>query len=282
MPTHATNAKPEWSRRRALAGPGSRIRCACLCLGVLVAGTSLRAQAAADAPPAPTLEIGLGATSTPGWLGDNHQVVHGTAWVNAEYTTQYYGRLQASTGSLTMDPSVNWDPWVKGVASFGYILGYHGNSSIGEGPSPRISGSTAGLDGGIQIVAPIFGAPLFAQIRKAFSGEQGWIGVLGSYLPVHPAQNVTLAFVPTARWLDKRQSQLCFSAPAPEGGQAPYSATSGFQDVALEVAVDWQFAGRFHWVSSASQRWLTGSARRTPLTLADTQRGYSSGVSIHF
>lgn len=271
MAIQTSNWKPGWNGRRAL-----------VCLGWAVAGTSLWAQTPTDAPPAPQLEIGVGATSTPGWLGDNHQVVHGTAWVNAEYTTQYYGRLQASTGSLTMDPSVNWDPWVKGIASFGFILGYHGDTSIGEGPSPQVSGSTGGLDGGIQIVVSILGAPLFGQIRKAFSGDQGWIGVVGSYLPVHPTKNLTVAFVPTARWLDKRQSQLCFDPPASQGGPAPYSAQSGFQDVALEGVVDWQFTERFHWVTCVSHRWLAGAARRTPLTLSGNQQGYSSGVSIHF
>jgi len=269
MPRHAFNRG-----RRAAAAAG---------LGwALLAAPSLRAEAAADAPPAPQLEIGLGATRTPSWLGSSHEVVHGTAWLNAEYTTRDYGRLQASTGSLTMDPSLNWDPWVKGVASFGFILGYHGNTSIGEGPSPRVSGSTHALDGGVQVVLSILGAPLFGQIRKAFSGDQGWIGVVGSYLPIHPTQDLTVAFVPTARWLDKHQSQRCFSVPEGQSDLAPYSARSGFQDVALEVAVDWRFARQFHWVSSASRRWLTGSAAKTPLTLADTQNGCSTGVSIHF
>jgi outer membrane scaffolding protein for murein synthesis (MipA/OmpV family) len=211
-------------------------------------------------------------------------VVHATAWANAEYTSKAFGRCQLNGGSLTLDPTLNWDPWVKGIASFGFLVGYHNSPTLGEGRNPRISGTVSGLDGGVQAVVSVLGAPLFAQARKAFAADQGWILVLGSYLPIHPARTVTVAFLPTARWLDRKQGQVSFSAPpalAFPGGSAAYAGTAGFQDVALEVVVDWQLDERFHWVSSVSQRWLTGAAARTPLVATTTQRGFCSGLSIH-
>ncbi|MDR3673658.1 MAG: MipA/OmpV family protein [Holophaga sp.] len=278
MPKNPSSSKPGRTGRSTRAV----LQRALVGLGCGLAALPAAAQAAPAELPPPQLEVGIGLTSTPGWLGDNRQVVHGTAWVNAEYTTQYYGRFQVNGGSLTTDPSVNWDPWVKGIASFGFMMGYHGNSAMGEGHSPQIPGTAQGLDVGVQAVVSIFGAPLFIQARKALPAEQGWITVVGSYLPIHPTKELTVAFLPTARWYDKQQSQLCFNGPAPQDGSAPYGAESGFQDVSLEVVVDWQFTQHFHWVSTASERWLTGSAAKTPWTRSIDQTGYFSGVSYHF
>lgn len=253
--------------------------------GALACGPFSQAQTVPDPPPKPTFELGVGLTRTPGWMGDARSVVHATGWANAEYLSKALGRFQVNGGSLTMDPTLNWDPWVEGIASFGFLVGYHDNAALGEGRNPRVSGSVSGLDGGVQAVVPVLGAPLFAQARKAFGRDQGWLLVLGSYLPIHPVKTVTVAFLPTARWLDRKQGQLSFSAPAAQdfqGGSAAYVGTAGFQDVSLEVIVDWQLDQRWHWVSSVSQRWLMGSAAQTPLVAATTQRGLSSGLSIHF
>jgi outer membrane scaffolding protein for murein synthesis (MipA/OmpV family) len=255
---------------------------AALGLGLaLAASAPAWADSATDEAPPPQLEIGVGLTNTPGWLGDNRAVTHGTAWANAEYTTRDYGRLQLNGGSLTMDPSVNWDPWVKDISSFGFMIGYHNNPLMGEDRSSRLPGSVAGFDVGVQAVVSVAGVPLFAQVRKSVAADQGWIMVAGSYLPIHPVKTLTVAFLPTARWLNSTQSQVCFGAPALPGS-APYSARAGFQDVSLEVVVDWQFYQQLHWVSSVSQRWLTGSAAQTPLTASTDQTGFTSGVSIHF
>jgi len=250
----------------------------------LACGTLTWAQSPPDSVPGPQLEVGVGLSKSPGWLGDDHSVVHATGWVNAEYTSMAFGRLQLNGGSLTMDPSINWDPWVKGVASFGVMVGYHDNPSIGEGRNPGVPGSVAGLDGGVQAVLSMAGAPLFVQARKAFAAEQGSILVVGSYLPIHLTGNLTLAFLPTARWLDQKQSRLCFDAPAGTrpGGSAAYLADAGFQDVALEAVVDWQISKHVHSVTSASQRQLTGSASQTPLTDTRTQRAYCFGFSYHY
>jgi outer membrane scaffolding protein for murein synthesis (MipA/OmpV family) len=262
--------------------PGVLARIVPLCLGALLAaGPFAQAQAAPDAVPPPQLEIGLGATRTPGWLGDGQSVTHGTAWVNAEYTCRGCGRFQVNGGSLTVDPSLNWDPWVQGFASLGVMVGYHGNPSLGEDRNPRKAESAAGLDGGLQAVLSVAGAPLLLQVRKAFQADQGWILVAGSYLPVHLRQTLTLAFIPSTRWLDRRRSRLCFDADAAQGGTA-YTAQEGIQDAALEAVLDWQFSGHCHFVNSASYRRLIGSAAATPLTASRVQHAYCSGVSYHF
>lgn len=255
-----------------------------LLAGCLACGTLSWAQAPAEAIPGPQLEVGIGVSKAPGWLGDAHPVVHATGWANAEFTSRRFGRFQLNGGALTLDPSLNWDPWVKGIASFGAMIGYHGNPSIGEARNPAVPGSVAGLDGGIQAVLSLAGAPLFVQARKAFANDQGSFLVVGSYLPVPLTKDLTLAFLPSARWLDRKQSRLCFDAPAGTGPgvSAAYRADAGFQDVALEVVLDWQISRHLHAVNAVSQRQLTGSAGLTPLTDTRTQRAYCSGLSYHF
>jgi hypothetical protein len=254
---------------------------AAICLAAL-AWSHGQAESQPAGPPPPTLEVGVGFMRTPGWLGDNHEVNHGNVWANAEYTTRSWGRFQYNGGSLTTDPSANWDPWVKGIASVGLMVGYHNLTLMGEGRNSRIPGNVQGLDAGIQVVASIFGAPLFVQARKGFAQDQGTMMVVGSYLPVNPAKELTIAFIPTARRLDQKQSRLLFDSPASMGSQQPFVAGPGWQDLALEIVVDWAFEKQWHWVSSGCERWLRGDAARTPLTTETRGPGFATGVSYHF
>jgi hypothetical protein len=238
-------------------------------------------EAEAARIPPPSLELGLGFTRTPGWLGDRGYVNHGCAWANAEYTTRSLGRFQFNGGTLTMDAGGNWDPWVQGIASFGVMVGYHGSSALGEGRSPRLAGDGGGLDAGVQAVLPVAGVPLIVQARKALDADQGWFLVLGSYLPVDLGGGSTLAFLPSTRWLDRKQAGFSFDTPSGAPGPA-FRAGSGFQDVALEAILDWQFSAHWHGLAMASQRWLTGPAAATPLSLSHTQRALLTGFSYHF
>lgn len=63
------------------------------------------------------------------------------------------------------------------------------------------------MDGGVPAVASVLGAPLFAQARKAFGSDQGWILVLGSYLPILPPVKTVNRVNATTH----ARSQLCLT-----------------------------------------------------------------------
>lgn len=240
-----------------------------------LAGCAGQAQTPADTPPAPSLEIGMGFMRAPGWQGGNQSVGHGNLWANAEWSTGVVGRFQINGGSLTLDPSLNWDPYVEGFTSVGLMVGYHDNGLLGEGRNPQVSGSAAGLDEGIQAVVSILGAPLLLQARRALPSDQGSFFVIGSYLPVHPTKDWTIALIPTTRFMDQKEARFLYDAPT-------YVAHGGAEELALELALDWGFGAHWHWVASGCERWLIGDAAKTPLTLDIHPKAFTTGFSYHF
>jgi outer membrane scaffolding protein for murein synthesis (MipA/OmpV family) len=227
----------------------------------------------------------MGIANIPRYLGANSNTNKLSYWADIEYPTERLGRFQLNAGSLTMDPSINWDPWVEGLNSVGLMIGYHGNSSLGESHSTAMDVDSSGLDMGIQWVASVNGIPLIMQARKSFDSTQGWLFVCGSYLPVKPTRWLTVFLLPSISFADQSQYQAGFGVSKNQSkqyGLQEFSPHPGAQDASVEMGCDIALSAHWHMVASGAYVQLLGSAQNSPLTKVEKQIKYTFGTTYHF
>ncbi len=262
-----------------------------VCLAIALPLTATTAFSAEGQRPW-DLELGMGMAQAPDYEGATTASPRMKIWADGAYRTDGFGVIALDSGSLTVSPELRWDIIDSTDFGVGPLVGYRTGrndsnpkiASANDG-SARLHGLpnvAAAVDLGISVHRTVGGVPLFAQVRSAVSDAQGTLAVVGAYAPLEPTADLELTVLPTITWADARQTRAFFGvtpSAAQASGFPPYSPGAGWQNGAIEVGADWQFASRWHLIASLAYQRLLGEAARSPIVQSPNQMSVLVGIS---
>lgn len=182
---------------------------------------------------------------------------------------RYRDRFFFSTGEGLGANVLTGPNWRAGIA-LSYDLGrraaddldhLHGMDNINPAPTMHLFGE--------YVVSKTFPLVVRADVRRAMGGDNGWVGDLGTYMPM-PGSSETFNWFagPTVTFADSRYMNSWFGVNANESarsGLREYHASAGVKSVGFGVAATWM--ANKHWLvtGNVAYQQLVGSAGNSPI-----------------
>lgn len=219
-------------------------------------------------PQLPTWRIRLGPSVSfqPRYDGSSRYQMLAGPVIDVRYRDRYFFSTGEGLGvNLLTGPN-----WRLGVAA-AYDLGrraaddlehLHGMGNINPAPAVRLFGE--------YVVSKSFPLVVRADVRRNIGGDNGWIGDIGTYMPM-PGSSETFAWFagPTMTIADSKYMNRWFGVNAEQSarsGYGRYDASPGIRSVGFGLSATYTY--RKHWLFTADAAFqqLVGAAAHSPLT----------------
>lgn len=235
-------------------------------------------------PKLPTWRIRLGPSGSfqPRYDGsDSYHTLTGPS-IDIRYRDRFFLSVGEGIG-MNVLTGPNWRVGVAAAYDLGRRaaddLGHlQGMGNINPAPSLRLLGEYA--------ISKSFPLVLRADLRRNFGGDNGWIGDLGTYMPM-PGSSETFAWFagPTMTIADSRYMNSWFGVNAGQSarsGYRQYDASAGIRSVGFGVSASWTL--NKHWIVSADGAFqqLVGSAAHSPITQTRASGVFDLAVNYQF
>lgn len=235
-------------------------------------------------PQMPTwrIRVGPSASFQPRYDGsDRYRMLAGPS-----IDIRYRDRFFLSTGEgigMNVLTGPNWRIGVGAAYDLGRRaaddLGHlNGMGNINPAPSLRLLGE--------YVLSKSFPLVLRADLRRNFGGDNGWIGDIGTYMPM-PGSSETFAWFagPTMTIADSRYMNSWFGVNAGQAartGYRQYDASAGIRSVGFGVSAS--LTVKKHWIFSADGAFqqLVGSAAHSPITQTRASGVFDLSVNYQF
>lgn len=199
---------------------------------------------------------------------------------------RYRDRFFLSTGEGLGVNVLTGPNWRTGVA-VSYDLGRRGQDdnehlnglgNINPAPTIHVFGE--------YIVSKSFPLVVRADLRRSVGGDNGWLGDLGTYMPMPGSSEEFNWFAgPTVSFADSRYMNSWFGVNAGQSarsGLREYHASAGVKSVGFGLVATWMPAK--HWLVSGNTAYqqLVGSAADSPITQRKGSGVFALSVDYQF
>lgn len=235
-------------------------------------------------PQLPTwrIRVGPSASFQPRYDGSSRYQFLGGPTIDIRYRDRFF----LSTGEGLGVNVLSGPNWRAGIA-VSYDLGrreqddyehLYGLGNINPAPTVHLFGE--------YIVSKSFPLVVRADLRRAVGGDNGWVGDLGTYMPMPGSSKKFNWFAgPTITFADANYMNHWFGVNAGQSarsGLREYHPSSGVKSVGFGIAATWM-PGK-HWFVNgnvAYQR-LVGSAADSPITQRKGSGVFALSVAYEF
>ncbi len=261
--------------------------------GAVAAGCACAAGHACASGGIEEADLGAGLEIGPTYVGSNRTVTRPRIFGDIVYRTREGGTVSLVSGSLTIAPTIQFNPVDTRPTGWGMLVGYREGRTGRGSRSPfsysgderlgRLPDVRGMAEVGMQAHVTVVHVPVFAIIRSAVTSAES-AATVGAYIGGPDGADVQVTVLPTITWSDRRQRNLSYGV-SPEASSASglpsYRLAGGWDNAALELMGDWHVAGAWHVVVSTALQRLLAASTRSPLVSRASQPSVAAGLMWH-
>ena len=122
---------------------------------------------------------------------------------------------------------------------------------------------------------------MFGEVRRGFSGHEGYVGEIGADAFFHPVERLTLSGGPRVSFADAEYMSTYFGvsgAEAKTSGLSAFDAGAGFKSVGIATTARYEITGNWAIEGEAAYDRLIGEAADSPVTGVGSRDQFSFRV----
>lgn len=152
--------------------------------------------------------------------------------------------------------------------------------------NPELAGlddvdSAVELGAGVGYATPYW--KVFAEVRRGFSGHEGYVGEIGADLVAYPTDRLSVSVGPRASFADGAYMDTYFGVSASEAqnsGLTEFDAGAGFKSIGVEASARYALLDAWAVESSAGYNRLVGDAADSPVTGIGSRDQFSFRLGV--